>query len=537
MTWQQGRITASIAGCAVLISSAISLTFLENPDTRRNADHREHNASAEVAAAPRQLPRGEVSRLPAPESGSSSFAADAVLPPIPLIARADARDLIAPIQDRLTAGGGSDELSGPRFPVPQDSGPRLSRLPQEASAAPAKLPSAGDASPILNDLLPPLAHDPDKGSDSPAAQNNRSNPAWEAAIRELIRQELPEADAQEQEVWLDELKTVPPGMMRELLRMRQKVGSAAPTLMGPLPDLGLAPLTTPDAVPWTPETPLPGDSDASDEGPHHFIHSSLTALEKATQVLLNNIANARTPGFKRTRILLSDRPVADAEAGRGVQLAATRIDVTPGKLTRTDQPLDVAVDGAGFLQFSRNGIVLYTRSGSLAISADGQLCLAHDGEEILLEPAISVPPEATGIVIAENGIVSWTDKDEPENVAAVPVSGVDSGEDTEAASAEEAADHQEDTGVPAKSASSTKVLGQIMLARFTDATALRPVGDNLLAETARSGKPFLGNPGTGGLGQLRQHHLEDSNVILSEEVRRIRELREIAETLRTLTAE
>ena len=55
-------------------------------------------------------------------------------------------------------------------------------------------------------------------------------------------------------------------------------------------------------------------------------------------------------------------------------------------------------------------------------------------------------------------------------------------------------------------------MGQIQLARFVNTAGLEAIGDNLYLETAASGTPTVGNPGTDGMGTLLQNFLEQSNV-------------------------
>jgi flagellar basal-body rod protein FlgG len=55
-------------------------------------------------------------------------------------------------------------------------------------------------------------------------------------------------------------------------------------------------------------------------------------------------------------------------------------------------------------------------------------------------------------------------------------------------------------------------VGQIQLARFVNPQGLLKLGENLFQETVSSGPPLQGNPGTVGLGQIRQNALENSNV-------------------------
>jgi flagellar hook protein FlgE len=61
-------------------------------------------------------------------------------------------------------------------------------------------------------------------------------------------------------------------------------------------------------------------------------------------------------------------------------------------------------------------------------------------------------------------------------------------------------------------------LGQVVLANFTDPNGLQPLGNNLWAETAASGNPLVGTPGSGPLGVLQSSATEDSNVDLTAEL-------------------
>ena len=65
------------------------------------------------------------------------------------------------------------------------------------------------------------------------------------------------------------------------------------------------------------------------------------------------------------------------------------------------------------------------------------------------------------------------------------------------------------------------LLGQITLVGFANEAGLEAIGSNLFLETAASGAPFVSEPGTEGLGTLRQGYLEESSV---DPVREVTEL-------------
>ncbi len=108
---------------------------------------------------------------------------------------------------------------------------------------------------------------------------------------------------------------------------------------------------------------------------------------KAQQTILDmaasNIANLSTPGFKkdtgRFEVIFDDRIkafVRDRDTGY--------IDLSQGALRRTENPLDVAIDGEGFFVVSTPAGTRYTRHGAFTIGKDGVLSTA-DGFEVLGE--------------------------------------------------------------------------------------------------------------------------------------------------------
>jgi flagellar hook protein FlgE len=62
------------------------------------------------------------------------------------------------------------------------------------------------------------------------------------------------------------------------------------------------------------------------------------------------------------------------------------------------------------------------------------------------------------------------------------------------------------------------VLGQVVLANFTNPNGLQPLGNNTWAESANSGQALVGVPNSGGLGVVQSNAVEDSNVDLTAEL-------------------
>jgi len=164
------------------------------------------------------------------------------------------------------------------------------------------------------------------------------------------------------------------------------------------------------------------------------------------------------------------------QVGSGTKPVATSKMFSQGDAVATDNPLDLAIEGDGFLQVTKqDGTILYTRDGSLKISADGQL-VTSDGYHIV--PDISLPLDTESISFSRDGIVS------------VIVSGSNEAEQ----------------------------LGQIELAKFVNPAGLKSMGQNLFAKTSASGDPLLGNPDSEGYGAIAQGYLEGSNVQMVEEM-------------------
>ncbi|HHO67821.1 MAG TPA: flagellar basal-body rod protein FlgG [Gammaproteobacteria bacterium] len=210
-------------------------------------------------------------------------------------------------------------------------------------------------------------------------------------------------------------------------------------------------------------------------------------------VISNNLANVNTTGFKRDRAVFEDllyqnvrqtgaqssqdtRLPSGLQLGTGVRTVATEKIHTLGNIVQTGNSLDVAIQGRGFLQvLMPDGNLAYSRDGSFKLDQTGQLVTASG---YVIQPAITVPSNATSVTIGSDGVVS----------ALVPGS------------------------------TAPTQLGSIQLADFINPTGLQPIGQNLFLETASSGSPSTGTPGLNGLGTVVQGALETSNVNVVEEL-------------------
>ena len=114
-------------------------------------------------------------------------------------------------------------------------------------------------------------------------------------------------------------------------------------------------------------------------------------LERQLDVVANNIANVNTTGYKADQSLFEeylrsgaheDNFVGRDRAVSYVQDRATFHDMTQGPLQQTNNPLDVAIDGGGFLAVQTAAGELYTRDGNLQLNNVGQL-VTENGDAVL----------------------------------------------------------------------------------------------------------------------------------------------------------
>jgi flagellar basal-body rod protein FlgG len=221
--------------------------------------------------------------------------------------------------------------------------------------------------------------------------------------------------------------------------------------------------------------------------------TGLDAQQTRMAVTSNNLANVNTTGFKRARAAFEDlmyqndrQPGAQSSqatqvpagtmVGTGVRVVGTEKLFSQGELVQTNNPLDIAVQGRGFLQVTiPDGTVAYTRDGSFHLNSDGQI-VTNSGYPV--EPALTVPANAQSVTIGSDGTVS--------------------------------------VALPGQSAPAQ--IGTVQTADFINPAGLEPRGENLFVETASSGAPQTGTPGLNGLGTITQGSLESSNVNVVEEL-------------------
>jgi flagellar basal-body rod protein FlgF len=137
--------------------------------------------------------------------------------------------------------------------------------------------------------------------------------------------------------------------------------------------------------------------------------SRQTAVMRELEIVANNLANVNTTGFRAERTLF-DAALKKAGSSDTVSFVidrATYTDHRAGGLVQTDNPLDIALRGEGFLSVQTQDGVRYTRDGRLVVSPAGELS-ALDGAPILDRGGspIPIPPDADHLLIAQDGTVS-----------------------------------------------------------------------------------------------------------------------------------
>ena len=222
--------------------------------------------------------------------------------------------------------------------------------------------------------------------------------------------------------------------------------------------------------------------------------SGMNAQQTNIDNTAHNLANVNTTGFKKARVEFEDLVYQQV---RGAGIAELDVDGDADRprdrprharrrhraRLRHRQPEDDQRPARhrrrraqGFFQVTLpDGRTAYTRDGAFHTNAEGGMVTA---EGYPLEPAITIPADATSVSISKEGVVSVT------------IAGQNAAQQ----------------------------LGTIELATFQNPPGLTPLGGNFFAVTTASGEATTGAPGTEGLGTIQQGFLEESNVSIVEEM-------------------
>jgi flagellar hook protein FlgE len=263
------------------------------------------------------------------------------------------------------------------------------------------------------------------------------------------------------------------------------------------------------------------------------MYAAISGLD-ANQAMLNdtanNLANVNTVGYKASAMTFADSltqimrgaagpTIANGgsnavQIGLGVQINATSNEMTEGAFQNTNNPLDVALEGPGFLRVGAGtppakepfttGLpanFMYTRAGDMTANTLGFLT-TQAGDYVIGRNAIAteteagityapgkedtylrIPPGSINVSIGQNGAVTYTDEN-PES----------------------------------KTFQQQVTAGYLSIATFANESGLERLGGSLWGQTANSGGPMVGTPQTPGFASTIGGELEMSNVDLATEM-------------------
>lgn len=213
--------------------------------------------------------------------------------------------------------------------------------------------------------------------------------------------------------------------------------------------------------------------------------TGMDSQQTKLDVIANNLANINTTGFKKGRANFEDNfyrhymmpnqnTAEGISIGLGSKVSSVQTEQKQGAFQDTGNPLDVAIEGRGFFIATDpiTNETVYTRAGNFSVNANGQLVLGSAQLGRLVEPNITIPPEATSVSIGTDGNVWYYQQGQ-----------------TTASNA-----------------------GQLQIATFINPEGLIKKGENLYIQSDSSGQPQQNLPGINGTGMLRSTYLEASNV-------------------------
>lgn len=368
--------------------------------------------------------------------------------------------------------------------------------------APSPMPAPTNAVP-----LPPATDDfplptPLPNREPSAGPGKEGPPRKTSSGRRIIERELPNSSAEERNLWHEETKGLSLNDLRELMRIRAQLGRlSAPTREGdrsPGQPAFLPPGST--GIGNGPFYPPSNDAlgPSAEPDPNRVIGETKAALVRARQLILHNIANAKTNGYKRQFVSFesaSDRPMTqapgddplrfsfDAPVEAGARLAPVVVDMSPGKLARTNRPMDLAIEGQGFFMLTdpKTKLAAYTRRGRFSTNASGKIVLLSAGREWVLTPAITIDSDFSDVEVGADGVVRvWN------------------------------------------SQRLIQQIGCIQTVTFDSPSVLSPVDGTVFVKPPKT-SPTVHSPGADGR-LIRQGFLEESNVDVKQELEELMQL-------------
>jgi flagellar basal-body rod protein FlgG len=240
----------------------------------------------------------------------------------------------------------------------------------------------------------------------------------------------------------------------------------------------------------------------------HVARTGLQMAETNLGVKAMNIAGQNADGYKKQYMIIQDLPYIDkggvgtstsnsntisptgTQIGLGVQSGGIYRDFTQGDPIQTNNFLDCMIEGEGFFQVTLpDGSTAYTRVGAFQTGPNNEIVMPKTG--YIVQPGLILPTGVTDLRINSQGQVSAL------------VAG-----------------------------STTEVLvGQFQLSTFFNPSGLKAIGDSMFVQTAASGTPNTGTPGSGKIGTIEQGWREGANVNAVEEMTDLIKIEKIYEML------
>ncbi|OIP90287.1 MAG: flagellar basal-body rod protein FlgG [Syntrophobacteraceae bacterium CG2_30_61_12] len=219
--------------------------------------------------------------------------------------------------------------------------------------------------------------------------------------------------------------------------------------------------------------------------------TGMAAQQMNMDVIANNLANANTAGFKRSRANFEDMmyqtilsPGSETsndtliptgiQVGLGAKPVSVQKIFSQGNFINTENPLDIAIEGEGFFKIMKGTDEVYTRAGSFKLDQNGYLV---DGSGNRLQPEIAIPANAVSVAIDTGGTLTAVDQ----------------------------------TGKVLTSAT-------INTHKFINPGGLLSAGHGYFIPTEASGDAAEGLPGSEGYGGMLQGFVENSNIDVVEEM-------------------
>jgi flagellar hook protein FlgE len=175
------------------------------------------------------------------------------------------------------------------------------------------------------------------------------------------------------------------------------------------------------------------------------IYTGLTGLEafsSGLQAVSNNVVNLNSTGFKSSTVTFQNISTAldlgsrsRNSLGGGVKLADSTINYTAGPLQQTNQALDLAMNGNGFLMVMDGSQIRYVRTGSFAVDQNGYIALTgtqwrlatldSTGKPVAVSttPQNTYPPTATTTVAFGGNLSSSATSDTVSNITVYDANG------------------------------------------------------------------------------------------------------------------